>query len=387
MRTNGRAPWRGWLLPGADLRSGGRLVFAWGLLAAGLPAIAWGLLAAGLPATAWGLTALPALDVSPDVTVDLSGQVLADEDVGEDDLLGGVVPLDVGPVPAAADVQATFDGGASDRLLSLDITTNLPGAGATGPADVARWDGATYAIEFDGAAAGVPPGARVDAVARAEDGDLLLSFDVTVSLGGVVADDEDLVRFDAGTGAFSLFFDGSGAGVATGLDLDAAERLAANGNLLVSFDTAGTVGGVTFSDEDVLEFDPVGGDWELSYDGSGEHASWSGADVDAISVMPMALDSDADGILDDADNCTEIPNSGQEDLDGDEYGDMCDCDFTNDGVCDINDFSVFLADFSAGVDSGVGTDMSSDGTLGIEDFSKFLVGFSNGAPGPSGTAD
>ena len=44
-----------------------------------------------------------------------------------------------------------------------------------------------------------------------------------------------------------------------------------NYGLLLSFDTAGIVGGVTFADEDVLEFDPALGSWELAYDGSSQH--------------------------------------------------------------------------------------------------------------------
>ncbi len=349
-----------------------------------LSALAALALSVASPATA--ATSLPALDVSPDITVNLGGQTVMHEDVAEDDLAGTVNLLDVGPVPGAADLDATHDGGGTDRLLSLDITTNLPGAGVTTRADVARWDGATYSLEFDAAANGVPAGARVDAVARAEDGDLLLSFDITVALaGGVVAHDEDLVRFDAGTGAFSLFFDGSAAGVGTALDLDGADRLSINGNLLLSFDTGGTVGGVTFADEDVLEYDPVGGTWELSYDGDAEHGAWAGANLDAISVMPFS-DSDGDGVSDADDNCINEFNPNQDDADGDQYGDCCDCDFTGDGFCNVDDFLVFLPDFQSGFDSGSGTDMTSDGFVNVDDFIKFLPGFTSGLPGPSGTA-
>lgn len=95
-------------------------------------------------------------------------------------------------------------------------------------------------------------------------------------------------------------------------------------------------------------------------------------------------DFDADGEPDSTDNCTLVPNAGQQDADGDLYGNACDCDFDNDDTCAINDFNLFLPDFVAGSDSGLGTDQDADGVVGIGDFNLFLPGFVAGAPGPSG---
>src|SRR6185295_15679525 len=94
-----------------------------------------------------------------------------------------------------------------------------------------------------------------------------LSFDTTVALGGVPVQNKDLIAIDLIPSAPFVFFDGTTAGVATGLNLDAAHRLG-NGHLLLSFDSSGSVGGVAFSREDVLEYDPVGNTWEKSYDGA-----------------------------------------------------------------------------------------------------------------------
>ncbi len=58
------------------------------------------------------------------------------------------------------------------------------------------------------------------------------------------------------------------------LDLDAAQRLD-NGHLLLSFDGSGSVAGIGFDDEDVLEFDAAAIGWELAYDGSGAYADWA----------------------------------------------------------------------------------------------------------------
>ena len=46
------------------------------------------------------------------------------------------------------------------------------------------------------------------------------------------------------------------------------------------------------------------------------------------------LDDDADGILDETDNCPLLSNPVQADLDGDGFGDKCDPDDDGDGVLD-----------------------------------------------------
>lgn len=94
-------------------------------------------------------------------------------------------------------------------------------------------------------------------------------------------------------------------------------------------------------------------------------------------------DGDADLVVDAFDNCLVEPNPGQADRDGDRFGDRCDCDFDQNGNCDITDFGLFLTDFLAQVDGGAGTDMDSSGAVGIEDFTLFLRGFQRGVPGPS----
>ena len=66
--------------------------------------------------------------------------------------------------------------------------------------------------------------------------------------------------------------------------------LDATGHLELSFDISGSVGGVAFDDEDILDFDPVGDTWAMRYDGSAHFPALAAADVDAVfSPEPGAI--------------------------------------------------------------------------------------------------
>ncbi len=247
-------------------------------------ALAAGTLAAflWLPPTSRAVTPLDSVSASPDVTVELASTPFDDEDVAVDNLLGSVAPASLGTLPANADLSAYHLLANGDQLFSLDTTVTLAGPLTVEPGDVVRYAGASYSLEFDASVEGVPNGVATDAVSHTTGGSLLLSFDTTVDLGAITADDDDLVEFDGVS--FSLSFDGSAAGVPGALDVDGAHVLG-SGNLGLSFDGSGQLGGVDFDDEDVLEYDASGPTWSLAYDGSAEHPEWSGGpDLDAVAL-------------------------------------------------------------------------------------------------------
>jgi len=230
------------------------------------------------------------VDFAPDITAKLGSApslVVNPNNLAHDNGAGGVIGylLPAGTLPANVHIEGYEALASGHSLLALDITTALPGLPPGSPAeprDVVEYAPAsgTFSKYFDGKAAGVPSNVRIDAISRNSSGNLLLSFDISVTLPGVGAvDDEDVVVYSGGT--FAMAFNGSAAGVASATDLDALQ--AVPGALLVSFDTSGSVGGVTFDDEDVLRFDTGASTWSMYFDGSvSDPVNWPKADLVAL---------------------------------------------------------------------------------------------------------
>jgi len=97
-------------------------------------------------------------------------------------------------------------------------------------------------------------------------------------------------------------------------------------------------------------------------------------------LILSGVDIDGDNIDDRIDNCTLVPNSDQHDSNGDGYGNVCDADLTNDGMINLNDFSLFRGAFGT---ADPDADFNGDGIVNLNDFSVFRAAF-GGVPGPSG---
>ncbi len=267
-------------------------------------------------------TPLLELSASPDISIELTGLLIDDGSLAVADFSGGGILSEITGLPPSADLTGFAALGNGDFLLAFQNAVELPGPLIARSGDLVRLSGNTYSIEFGAAAAGLPAGTLIDAVTEAAGG-LLLSFDTTIEFAGVIAHDEDLVFWNGAT--LALDIDISSHGIAQGLDLDAAHWVEANGRLLVSFDGAGTAGGVFFTDEDILELDPLGSTWSLAYDGSVAHPGWAPADIDALSVIS---DADGDGLSDDEEAALGT-NPLNPDSDGDLLSDFVE---TNTGI-------------------------------------------------------
>lgn len=105
---------------------------------------------------------------------------------------------------------------------------------------------------------------------------------------------------------------------------------------------------------------------------SGDHSPGSGSTANDTTALDNLVygepqpDPDRDGVLSKTDNCPDVSNRGQEDLDDDEAGDACDEDVDGDGVPNVRDGFPLDKDESADSDGdGIGdkadTDDDNDG--------------------------
>jgi hypothetical protein len=91
-------------------------------------------------------------------------------------------------------------------------------------------------------------------------------------------------------------------------------------------------------------------------------------------------DSDSDGICDEDDNCTLIPNADQRDTDGDDYGNRCDADLDNSGLVNSLDIGLFKERI---LSTDEDADFNGDGIVNSLDIGIFKQLFMQ-PPGPSG---
>ena len=208
-------------------------------------------------------------------------------DIGADEQPGVTTPCpdDAGPPPpAAAQLYFSTAGG----LAVPDVT------GPYDDADIYSWDGASFALVFDGSAAGLAGGADIDALVVVDSDTYYMSFTANggtsvPTLGAV--QDEDVVMYDAGT--WSLYFDGSDAGVdlddSNGEDVDAFEILP-DGNVVISTTGDPNVPGITGElQEDLLKCTGTFGStttctWSYYFDAGDVGFTTGGEDVDAAAL-------------------------------------------------------------------------------------------------------
>ena len=205
-----------------------------------------------------------------------SSGVLADEEV--------LYLLDDGTeFPVLAGLTSEFDLDAFEAHFDGPIVSTTTHADLGGlvvePGDVAQVTPGGPVVLFDASAAGLVD-VDVDAVARDSSGDLLLlSFAGSVPVDGGVADDEDVVRWTGSDLVLSL--DASAAGVPTEADVDGIHWDEVGSRLWLTFDTTVSLGGLVIDDEDVVAWD-AGSGWTRILDTSTRIPGVEESDVDAL---------------------------------------------------------------------------------------------------------
>ncbi len=189
-----------------------------------------------------------------------------------------LTPVPPTPTPTATEPPT---GSAPDTLYASLVRN---GSGFRDE-DVLKYDIASDQLSmlFDGSDVGLGR-ADVDAFAMLSDGSLLLSLNNAFTVGGINADDSDVLRFvptSLGTstaGTFSLYIDGSDVGLTSnGEDIDSLEVIAEDGDgvkLIVSTAGSFNVPGASGRDEDLVQLlltqtgNTTVGTWSPFFDGS-----------------------------------------------------------------------------------------------------------------------
>ncbi|MBI4582844.1 MAG: alkaline phosphatase [Planctomycetes bacterium] len=224
-------------------------------------------------------------------------------------------PVDMTPPAAPADLAAA----ASDDAIALDWLDNADpdlggynvyrsttsGSGfvklnaalvsGSGYADAAVLRGGTYyyrVTAVDDTGNESSPSAEASSATPG----FYLSFAANVTVpkaggGTMTVPDEDIVRYDPVAGAYTLYFDGTAAGLASNQDIDGFDILS-SGQILISLDSDSSVSGLgAVDDSDVLIWTPGAGSrypgiWAWYFDGSDVGLTTSNEDVDAVTLLP-----------------------------------------------------------------------------------------------------
>jgi hypothetical protein len=161
-----------------------------------------------------------------------------------------------------------------------------------------RFDGQNWSLFFDGSDVGVgSPDLFAFSIVDADT--ILMSFSSAVTVSGISASPQDVLRFDATSlgnitaGTFSMYLDGSDVDLTTSAESIDSVSLLSDGRVLISTTGSPSVSGVSGNDEDVLAFTPTllgavtSGSWSMYFDGSDVGlADSSNEDIDALDVTP-----------------------------------------------------------------------------------------------------
>ena len=118
--------------------------------------------------------------------------------------------------------------------------------------DILEYDGVSYTLVLDGSTAGIPAYARIDALLLDESGELVLSFDVPVNLGGSEYEPSDLVLHSGG--AFAPYWDAGAAGVPLSSNVVGAS-IDGTGSIVMSFDAPTTLGSSDYLPGELVRYD------------------------------------------------------------------------------------------------------------------------------------
>ncbi len=201
------------------------------------------------------------------------------------------------------DVSAHFvSGGDIDAIQALSDTTFILSTGSNSQfnngtriddGDVVLYDAATgnVTLLIDDDAhfrdnKNKLQGANVDAIQRLDNGNLLLSIDTTGRfLDGTALGLADFVEYNVGSGALVRKALANSSFTTRNDNVDGAHERS-NGNVVLSTDNNAVLGGLTFDNDDIVEYDPVSGTATLLVNGAEILSGTGNTRTNALSVRP-----------------------------------------------------------------------------------------------------
>lgn len=174
-------------------------------------------------------------------------------------------------------VNAFYITDSGTMILSSKEYTTIDGVNF-GKEDLIEYDpvSGTVSLFFDGDLFTEKEG--IDAVHILDSGNMIISTTSNATLGGLSFSNGDLVEYDFGTGTASLYF--SGSEFSSNEDIDAVHVLD-SGNILLSTKGSAQLGGVSFKDGDVIEYNVSTGTAGLYFN---EDRFGSNEDIDALFI-------------------------------------------------------------------------------------------------------
>lgn len=212
-----------------------------------------------------------------------TGQYAARQDYVTDNLAGSRTRVQIPGLPERTNLRDFQIDNNGDVLFALDVGVTLGGAYFSS-ADVIKYSAGVFSKAFDAASAGVPDGVHCDGVARlGATGPLLLSFDHIFAVAGLTIRPADVIAFN-GTAFGAKVLDAKTLGLPSTLNVDAIDAIGTTTDLLVAFDTGGSVGGVAFSREDILQLHLADAGWSKRYALSSFSDRWGLAHLDGLAA-------------------------------------------------------------------------------------------------------
>ena len=176
-------------------------------------------------------------------------------------------------------------GGAGNTLVLSPQGTETLGGLTFRDDDIVEYDidSSTSTLLFDGSVllTDLPGDDDIDAVHYLPSGNIIISTLNDGDLGGLSFGDDDLVEYDPNTDTATLYFDGGNLFSSTDENIDGVYVLA-NGNILISTTGGANLGGLTFEDGDIVEYNPTADTATLYFD---EDLFSGDEDIDGLHVL------------------------------------------------------------------------------------------------------